>query len=201
MPNRTEILKTAELPNWIPDKVRRVLKKETLQKEPIDLSSSEIIETYFVNQAEIEDVLDVIKPIEDPIFIGMHGSRMKLKRPLLFETEKSFKKYHKAKTMKHGLSTEDYENARKSLKEGFNESYKEGKIFPEPVVRLLVSDIDLVIIADDKNIRGGPHIGKRTNATLDIDLCSPYGGYWTAPDDLKKFLNILRKTIPLKYKL
>lgn len=199
MPNRTEILKTAELPNWIPDKVRRVLKKETLQKEPIDLSSPEIIGKYFANKAEIEDIIDYINPIKDPILIGMDGSRVKLKRPPLFKTEKSFKKYHKAKTMKYGLSTKDYENARKSLKEGFNEGYKEGKIFPEPVVRLLVSDIDLVIIADDKNIRGGPHIGKRTNATLDIEVCTPYSGYWTATDDLKKFLNIVKKTIPLKY--
>ncbi|MBU3979621.1 hypothetical protein KKF69_06970 [Patescibacteria group bacterium] len=133
MSSRSEKLNTAELPNWIPDKVRRVLKKETLQKEPIDLSSPEIIGKYFANKEEIKDVIDYINPIENPILIGMDGNRAKLKRPPLFETEKSFKKYHKAKTMKYGLSTEDYENARKFLKKGFNDGYKQGEKYSKSV--------------------------------------------------------------------
>jgi hypothetical protein len=177
--------------NWITDKTKNVF-VESSSKEPIDLSSPEkVIGKYFASQAEVEDVLDVIKQVKNPNLIGIIGSRASLKRPPLFENINSFHSYHNKKAKGdlleyldwECLDIKDYELAEKYLKNGFNERYMQGKKYPEPIVRLLVSDIDLKINSGSKDFRGGPRIGKRTNVTLDVDSRLPYPG-----------------AIPLKYK-
>lgn len=200
MTTRLEALNKEKLPKWIPDKIQRVLIKEAFRKEPIDLMSEEVIGKNFASKEEILDVIEIIKPIKNTTLIGMHGSRANLKRPPLFENEKSFSAYHKNKTFEYGISMISYEMAKKDLKKGFNDNYKKGLKYPKHIVELLVSDIDLLIIAGDKNIHGGPYVGKKTNATIEIDICSPYEGYWKTKDDLTSFLSLVKKTIPLKYK-
>jgi hypothetical protein len=175
MENLSKRLNTKELPNWIPDKVKHLLIKETFRKEPIDLTSPEIIGKHFTNQAEVEDVLDVIKQVKNPNLIGIIGSRASLKRPPLFENIKSFDLYLQKKGDKLEYNSINYYDiAKKYLEKGFNENYKQGKKYPPEIVRVLVSDIDLFIISVDKNIVGGEYAGRRTNVPLDIIATSSF---------------------------
>lgn len=211
MINKPEAPRSEKLPHWIPDRVQGVLRR-TLSKEPIDLTSPEVIGRHFASQAEIEDVYEVINQVENPILIGINGSRASLIHLPLFEGVEAFDLYHSEKARRegdleeylfqNGLSIRDYKLARRYLEQlGFNERYRQGQKYPAPIVELLVRDIDLIIIAGGKHIRGGPNKGKGTNVPLDIGVNSPYHMFESDPKDLESYLQRgLEVAVPLKYR-
>lgn len=206
MNNNPERFTPEPLPLWIPPRVREAL-APVLRKDPIDLTSPEVIGTRFVTRAEVDDVYDIIRQIEQPILIGMNGSRASLARPPLFPNLEAFDAYYNSKgdvsqylEEQEGFSFEEYEAAREALQQGFNQSYSQGQQYSVETVRLLVSDIDLLIVSEGRSIRGGTHIGKRTNTTIEINSHSPYQAFDADPKDLENYIELgLAQTVPLKY--
>lgn len=195
---------------WIPERVNEVLSL-TKKRESINLKASEIIGKHFVNESEIQDVYDIITQIKNPIFIGLHGSRAHLPRPPLFANVENMDSYYaeKANRMEknlegyleknEGISLAEYYQARRYLQNRFNRYYQQGQQYPESIVRLLVRDIDMLIITEDA-YDGGPKTGKRTKIQLDIGVCSPYHPFATDPEDLEHYLQFgLQQTIPVIY--
>lgn len=209
MYNQTETSQE-ELPIWIPQKIKEGLKK-TLERQPIDLTSREIIGKHFASIEEIQDLYGIINKVEQPVLIGINGSRASLARSTLFENVGAFDKYHKEKShlegdleeylFQKGLTLQDYEQARKLLRDtNFNEKYKKGNKYPAPTIRLLVSDIDLIIISNGMHVKGGSHLGAKTNVVLDINVNSPNHLFDTDPRDLEIYVKLgLGTAIPIKY--
>jgi len=163
-------------PNWLRTK-DKVFLLTILGKEPIDLRSPAAIGGSFVSKSEIQDVYDIINQVQNPLLVGLYGSRANLRRPPLFENVEAFDRYYGKRTQERGLiqylqddelSITDYQTARGYLETGyFNERYRQDHQFPEPIVRLLVRDIDLLIIGRNY-IQGGILSGRRTNVHLDV---------------------------------
>ncbi len=145
MTNPAETLGAESLPIWMPDEVKGVLAK-VLARDPIDLTSPEVLGKHFASRAEIEDVYDVVHQVESPILIGLNGSRASLNHPPLFETVQAFDLYHHNKARlegglqdylwdHHKVSMKDYKLAREYLqKRGFNEGYRRSQEYPESIV-------------------------------------------------------------------
>lgn len=170
-------------PHWLRGKDKAFI-LGIMAKEPIDLRSPDILGKRFASRSEIEDVYDIVGLTRDPILVGLYESRANLRRPPLFESVEAFDLYHFEKIRKRGLkqylggediSLEDFLNARSCLENGeFNEGYRQGQQYPEPIVRMLVRDIDLLIITGRKDfIQGGILTGRRTNVHLDVNASSP----------------------------
>jgi hypothetical protein len=189
-------------PLWIPDRVKGVL-TENLAKEPIDLRTGR----HFVSGYETADVREIIGSVPNPVFIGLYGSRANLTRPPLFAEVDAFDAYHANASQiegslerylaVHGLLLNDYDHARRYLERlGFNEGYRRGNWYPQPLVDLLVRDIDLLIISDGE-IAGGLRRGERTNVAVDLNVTTPQFGLFHDIDDYLAFE--LSQAVPLKY--
>jgi len=205
MINPSERKDVKRLPLWIPDRVGVVLKTVSA-KEPIDLSSEKVLDRYFGSRAEIQDVSSIVAAVRNPLFMGLYGSRANGERPPLFPTVRDFDHYYANVSginafdeyfEARGISLSDYYEARRYLKNGeFNQRYRDGVTYSKPIVDLLVSDIDLLIITDREELESGPQIGRRTNVSLDLNVTSPMSGFDQNPAD---YLELgLSQAIPLK---
>lgn len=207
MTNAPERKVGERFPIWIPDKVGRVLSK-TLAKEPIDLMLSNAVGKHFMNRGEIDDVFDIIRKVKDPVLIGLYGSRASLHHPPLFAGVEDFDLYHdealqvegtfEEYLVSRGVTLSDYQDARNYLQHGrFNEGYKQGKLYPEPIVHLLVRDIDLLIIAGGVQQVRGRITGRRTNISIDLNIAIPQSEFEL---DTPDYLELgVAQTIPFKY--
>lgn len=193
------------MPNWIPDNVKRPL-SEVLKRSPIELR----VGSHFVNKSEVDDVRAIIKQIQRPILIGLSGSRANLLRTPLFSSEEGFLSYYERKKMEEGnlsgylrfggLTLEDFKRGTDLLfKKDFNRQYRANKSFPWEMVRLLVSDIDLLIIAEG-GIDSKTYEGYSSHVSIDVGIHTPYNKFDTHSEDLQEYIQRgLYQTIPLKY--
>lgn len=181
---------------YMPTRIKDTL-NTTLAKKPIDILSPKTIGTHFVNSAEAEDVLDFISQFTHPIHMGLYGSRANGDRPPLFQNVAELNSYYNKKG-KDFYSFEDYELAKEYLKKGFNSGYLQGAQYPESVVSVLVSDIDLFIITEGKHL-GGPRTGRKTHVILDVLQLPPDFGLRFGSEYLDDLQESLAQTVPLKY--